>query len=363
MNEKLAAGESEAPAQPRGKNRDRRYAVMGDVAALAGVSQMTVSRVINERAGVRAETRARVLAAMQELHYRPNAAARVLVTGRSKTLGVVSFDTTLYGPASTLYHLELAARAADYFVSVAPMRTLDSQSVNEAVEYLRRQAVDGIVLIAPQRATVEALRKLAIDLPVVVVEGGAGGGSPVAAVDQYAGGTRVTQHLLSLGHETVWHISGPEDWLEAQGRRRAWQDTLVAADREVPPPLVGDWGARSGYEHGRALAAARATAIFVGNDQMALGVLRALREADLQVPDDVSVVGFDDVPEAAYFSPPLTTVRQDFGELGRVSLDLLIRQVEGEQLDSHYAMIEPDLVLRESSGPPPTHLGSARNRG
>lgn len=337
----------------RGQDR-RRGAVMGDVAALAGVSQMTVSRVINERPGVRDETRTRVLAAMRELDYHPNVAARALVTGRSKTLGVVSFDTTLYGPASMLYGIELAARSAGYFVSVASMRTLDRRSMREAVDRLREQSVDGIILIAPQASAVDALRNLAIDLPLVVVEGGVGGGAPVAAVDQYAGAARLTQHLLALGHETVWHIAGPSDWLEARARQRAWQDTLLEAGADIPPALVGDWSARSGYEHGRTLAsAAEATAIFAANDQMALGALRAFHESGARVPADVSVVGFDDVPEAAYFSPPLTTVRQDFGELGRRSLRLLLGQVEGEPLETDQVVIEPDLVLRSSSGPPP----------
>lgn len=355
-------GEVQSPPRPRGQSR-RRTAVMGDVAALAGVSQMTVSRVINDRPGVRDETRARVLAAMRELDYHPNVAARTLVTGRSKTLGVVSFDTTLYGPASMLYGIELAARAAGYFVSVASMRTLDRRSMREAVDRLREQAVDGVILIAPQTSAVEALETLAIDLPLVVVEGGYGGGAPAAAVDQYTGAARVTQHLLSLGHETVWHIAGPSDWLEAQQRQRAWEETLLEAGRDVPHVLTGDWSARSGYEHGRTLAAAGdATAIFAANDQMALGVLRAMHESGLRIPAEVSVVGFDDVPEAAYFTPPLTTVRQDFGEVGRRSLGMLLQQIEGQTLDRGTVVIEPDLVLRNSSGPPPRRRGASASR-
>lgn len=340
-----------SPSGPR--PRARRSVVMEDVARLAGVSQMTVSRVINERGGVRTETRARVLAAMRELDYRPNVAARALVTGRSRTLGVVSFDTTLYGPASTLYGIDLAARAAGYFVNVASMRRLDADSMRESVERLREQGVDGIVLIAPQAWTVDALRTLAVDLPIVVVEGGKGAGAPVVAVDQYVGGARVTQHLLSLGHETVWHVAGPQDWLEARSRLRAWQETLLDAGRDVPDHLVGDWSPRSGYEHGRALAKrADVTAVFVGNDQMALGVLRAMSEAGVHVPGDVSVAGFDDVPEAAYFSPPLTTVRQDFAEVGRHSLRLLLNQLEPGDRSIDHVVIEPDLILRDSTGPP-----------
>lgn len=331
----------------------RRTAVMGDVAALAGVSQMTVSRVINDRSGVRDETRTRVLRAMQELDYRPNVAARALVTGRSKTLGVVSFDTTLYGPASTLFGIEVAARAAGYFVSIATLASLDRRALGDAVERLREQAVDGVIVIAPHDATVEGLRDLAVDVPLVAVEGGFGGGAPVVAVDQYAGAARATGHLLSLGHETVWHISGPAEWLEARARERAWQETLSAAGRRIPEVLVGDWSARSGYAHGKTLIdAADATAVFVANDHMALGLLRALHEAGLRVPADVSVVGFDDVPEAAFFSPPLTTVRQDFAEVGRRAMRQLLDQLEGRTRPAD-GVIEPDLVLRESSGMAP----------
>nr|WP_205745856.1 LacI family DNA-binding transcriptional regulator [Egibacter rhizosphaerae] len=353
MLDEPAANETDVAPSSRPKSRGRRTAVMEDVASLAGVSPMTVSRVINDRGGVRAETRGRVLAAMRELDYRPNIAARALVTGRARTLGVVSFDTTLYGPASTLDGIDLAARGAGYFVNVASMRSLDADAMRESVERLREQGVDGIVLIAPQTWTVDALKTLAVDLPIVAVEGGTGAGAPVVAVDQYVGAARVTQHLLSLGHETVWHVAGPQDWLEARSRLHAWQETLLDADRDVPEQLVGDWSPRSGYEHGRALAQRKdVTAVFVGNDQMALGVLRAMSEAGVHVPGDISVAGFDDVPEAAYFSPPLTTVRQDFAEVGRHSLRLLLRQLEARDRPVDHVVIEPDLILRDSTAPP-----------
>lgn len=328
---------------------------MGDVAALAGVSQMTVSRVINDRPGVGEETRARVMHAMREVDYHPNVAAQALVTGRSKTLGVVSFDTTLYGPASTLYGIEVAAQAAGYFVSVATLRTLDRRSIGTAIGRLREQAAAGVIVIAPHESAVDGLRALTFEVPVVAVEGGVGGGAPVVAVDQHVGATRATQHLLSLGHETVWHIAGPSDWLEASARMEAWRATLRDAGRATPPVLIGDWSARSGYEHGRALAADEGvTAIFAANDQMALGVLRACHEAGREIPGDISVIGFDDVPEAGYFTPPLTTVRQDFAEVGRRSLEILLDQVERREPRSMRVVIEPDLILRESTGPPRT---------
>lgn len=342
-----SSGES-AAARPSAS----RLPVMSDVAALAGVSQMTVSRVLNDRSGVREETRQRVEAAMRQLDYHPNVAARTLVTGRSRTLGVVSFDTSFYGPARMLHGIEQAAREAGYFVSIASTSGAARRSLRGAVSRLTEQRVDGILVIAPHESSLEALQDLAVTLPLVVVESGSGFGAPLAAVDQEIGAARAVQHLLSLGHETVWHISGPSGWIEASQRRQSWQSVLVAAKRRVPKALEGDWSPQSGYEHGRTLARVReATAVFVANDQMALGLLRALREAGLRVPNDVSVVGFDDVPEAAYFAPPLTTVRQDFDELGRRSLHLLLDQLEGRPMPTTSVVIEPDLVLRESTGP------------
>lgn len=333
----------------------RRPAVMADVAARAGVSQMTVSRVINAHGGVKAETRARVLAAMSELGYRPNAAARALVTGRSSILGVVSFDTTLYGPASTLSGIEDAARTAGYFVSVASLRSMTVASIGEAVERLAAQAVDGIMVIAPHTFVAEALDGLHPDVPLVAVQGPSRSPVPTVSVDNAAGAGRVTRYLLSLGHTSIWHVAGPSGWLEAQSRERAWRKTLLAAGCPVPPPLVGDWSARSGYEQGKLIAEdGGATAVFVANDQMALGALRAFHEAGLRVPTDISVVGFDDIPEAAYFAPPLTTVRQDFSELGRRGIARLLERIDDPSSPApQRVMIEPELVVRESSGPAP----------
>ncbi|MBT2234513.1 LacI family DNA-binding transcriptional regulator [Nonomuraea sp. NEAU-A123] len=333
-----------------GKARTR-PAVLGDVAALAGVSAMTVSRVLNAPDRVRAETRERVLAAVRELDYWPNSAARQLVTGRSGVLGVVSIDTTLYGPASTLYCIEQAARLAGYTVSIASLSLLNRKSIEEGVHRLRTQSVDGVVIVAPHESAVDGLRYLPPDLPVVAVDAGKDVPVPVVMVDQRAGAARATRHLLSLGHETVWHVSGPVDWIDASGRIEGWRGALEAEDRPVPELLRGDWSPRSGYLHGRRLAAdPSVTAVFVGNDQMALGVLRAMREAGRRVPEEVSVIGFDDIPEAAYYWPPLTTVRQDFREVGRSAFHLLLDRMAGAGKETQ-RLVEPELVVRESTGP------------
>jgi DNA-binding LacI/PurR family transcriptional regulator len=323
---------------------------MADVAKLAGVSLQTVSRVINDSPHVRADTRQRVQDAMRKLEYRPNPVARALVTGRSRTLGVVSFDTTLHGPASTLFGIERAAHEADYFVSIVSLRSLASSSVVSAVERLRDQGVDGILVIAPQESATSALLHLPEDVPVVAAEAGPDASVPLVAVDQFEGAQMATSHLLELGHRTVWHISGPVDWLEAQDRMRGWRSTLEAAGAPAPPVLHGDWSARAGHELGRDLAAnPDATAVLVANDQMALGLLRALHEAGRRIPGDISVVGFDDIPEAEYFTPPLTTVRQNFNEMGRRSLLLLLEQIESGVREARRETVAPELIVRAST--------------
>ena len=329
----------------------RRTPVMADVAKLAGVSHQTVSRVINDSPQVRDATRERVLVAMQELDYRPNSAARALVTGRSRTLGVVSFDTTLYGPASTLYAIERAAHDAGYFITIMSLEALDRASVLSAVERLRSQGVEGILVIAPLLGAVEALVDLPRDVPLVAVEAGPADSVPVVAVDQFAGAVMATRHLLDLGHKTVWHIAGPPDFLEATQRLDGWRSTLQAAGAQAPAPLVGDWGARSGYELGqRLMEEDGVSAVFVANDQMALGALRALHEAGLEIPRQVSVVGFDDIPEAPYFTPPLTTVRQDFAEIGRSSLRLMLEMMEADGSGPQSPMmVAPELIVRAST--------------
>lgn len=323
---------------------------MADVGRLAGVSHQTVSRVINGSRHVRPETRLRVLEAMRTLGYRPNPLARGLATGQSNTLGVVSFDTTLYGPASTLLGIERAAHEAGYFIVIVSLKALSPASVTEAVQRLSLQGVDGILVIAPLTGAVEALMDPPAGIPLVAVEAGPADSLPVVEVDQFAGAQAATRHLLDLGHDTVWHLAGPPEFLESERRINGWRAALEAAGATPPPPLIGDWSARAGYDLGRRLAADRSvTSVFVANDQMALGLLRAMHEAGRAIPDEVSVVGFDDIPEAQYFTPPLTTVRQDFDEIGARSLQVLVREIEtGRRLPSA-SRVKPKLIVRAST--------------
>jgi DNA-binding LacI/PurR family transcriptional regulator len=323
---------------------------MYDVARLAGVSHQTVSRVINGSEQVRPETRDRVLAAMEKLDYRPNSVARALVTGRSRTLGVVTFDTSLYGPASTLVGVERAAHEQGYFVSIVSLESLERTAVLRAVERLRALGVDGLLVIAPHMAAASALWDLPTDLPVVALEAGPEDAVPLVTIDQYQGARLATEHLLGLGHETVHHLAGPADWFEAQQRVDGWRDALEAAGAKAAAPLRGDWSPRAGYELGRELLAQPdVTAVFACNDQTALGLLRVLHETARDVPGDVSIVGFDDIPEAAYFTPPLTTIRQDFGEMGRLSLHLLLEELEAGTRSLKRLSVPATLVERSST--------------
>ncbi|MBB6547657.1 LacI family DNA-binding transcriptional regulator [Nonomuraea rubra] len=330
----------------------RRLPVMADVAKEAGVSHQTVSRVLNDHPNVRADTRARVEAAITRLGYRRNLVARALVTKRSRTLGVVSFDTTLYGPASTIYGIEQAARTAGYFVSIVSLKSIDADNVRDAIDYLAEQGVDGVVVVAPQRSAGLALESLPSGLPAVAVEGTHRADVSVVCIDQIEGARLATRHLLDQGHDTVWHVSGPHDWLETEGRLEGWRAALEEAGRPVPEPLAGDWSPRAGYEAGKSLAAMDGvTAVFAANDQMALGVLRALSEKGVKVPQQISVVGFDDIPESEFFSPPLTTVRQDFDVVGRHCIEVLLRQIDLGHAAYERLVVRPSFVVRSSTAP------------
>jgi DNA-binding LacI/PurR family transcriptional regulator len=323
-----------------------------DVAALAGVSSQTVSRVANGRTNVEEATRQRVLDAMQILGYRANTAARALATGRFHTIGVVGFTFAAHNNARALQAISEAAQDAGYSVTVMTVRKHTEGALRAAITALGDQAVDGIVLIDPQ-----ILDRPGFDLPsgvpVVISDGNPDRRYPSVTIDQGAGVRAGVEHLLGLGHRTVWHLAGPRDSYAAQQRAAAWHAALKAAGARIPSVHYGDWSAESGYEAGREIAAAReATAVFAANDHMALGLIRALNDSGLSVPDDLSVVGFDDVPEAAYFSPPLTTVRMDFEQVGRDCVSLLLKLIAGPTSEATLAVPPVPLVVRGSTAGP-----------
>ena len=323
---------------------------MADVAQLAGVSHQTVSRVLNEHPNVRPDTREKVLAAIRQLAYRPNAAARALVTRRTHTLGVISTDSTLYGPAMMLDGIERAAQHG-YFVLIASLPALDRRSVTDTVDRFLGHAVEGMIVIAPQTSAVAALSHVPPEVPLVAM--GCGTRAPLTsvAVDNAGGAHTATEFLLGLGHETVYHVAGPSNCLDARERTDGWRAALREAGAREPGVIVGDWSSRSGYETGQKLARmADVTAVFCSNDTIALGLIRALTEAGRRVPEDVSVVGFDDTPESAYFLPPLTTIRQPKHRLGIAAMETMTSLLRGEKVQSK--RLPAELIERKSSAPP-----------
>jgi len=336
----------------------RRPPVMEDVAKLAGVSHQTVSRVLNEHPNVSAKTRERVEKAIAELGYRRNTAARSLVTRRSQTIGVLGSGMSEYGPANVLLGVQQAARDKGYSVSMASLSKVTAAAIRDALEHFMLQPVDGIVVIVPHEAMFRSLRTIRIAVPLVAVGFGVEEGLSVAAVNQRMGAGLAVQHLVDLGHTAIAHVSGPPDWIDAAARIEGWRHTLAEAGLPATALIRGDWSAESGYRAGLELAAGRTvTALFAANDQMALGALRAFDEAGLRVPADISVVGYDDQPEAAYFVPPLTTVNQGFKQLGARSMQMLLSKMDdGSGLRSGgsgaASVVDPVLVVRSSTARP-----------
>ena len=335
-----------------------------DVARVAQVSHQTVSRVLNGHPHVRQATRERIQQAIAELGYRRNTAARSLVTRRSGVIGVLTPRTHLYGPTSSLIAVEVAAREAGYFVSLASVADASAAALDAAVEHFKDQAVEAVVLIAPERNWLTVARVVSHDMPVVTMCADFRPARPSlvsVAMDNRVGASIVTRHLLDLGHRHIAFVAGPEESPEAMARLRSWRHEMDSAGLDVSRVFQGDWSSASGHEAGRRIIGdGVATAVFAANDQMALGVLAALGAAGIDVPGEVSVAGFDDLPDASYFTPGLTTVRQDFAALAERCVSVLERILRKESASS--VRIRPELVVRASTASPPSDRRRRRRR-
>lgn len=347
------------PAQSRGP----RPPAMMDVAAAAGVSHQTVSRVLNGTGKVADATRERVLKAIADLGYRRNSVARALVTRRSGIIGIITTTSVRFGPSSILLSVELAAREAGYFTTVAPLEDFTPESINAVLDHFLGLAVEGIVIVAPIEEVAEDFAAISVPVPVVAVTsealGEAMGVLPVS-VDQDGGARQAVEHLVSLGHRDIVHVPGPPNWFEAQMRRNAWRTVLE--EHGLPARVVGPggWEASAGYRAGQAmLDGGVPTAVFAANDDLALGLIHALSEAGLTVPGDVSVAGFDDSPAAEFFRPPLTTVRQDFRALGGKVMETLVHAIDGE-IAERPVLLPARLVVRASTARPSARAPRAR---
>lgn len=335
---------------------DNRRATLHDVAQYCGVSYQTVSRVVNNHHYVADDTREKVLKAIAQLGYRPNRAAQSLAGNRTHMLGMLTMGIDHYGPAQVMIHTEQAALAAGYDLVFAHMPDSSIASLQAALTRLLHWQVDGLILITPVTGiSHEDTRALLSGYSTVQVGVERGASMPSVGVDQYRGGELVADYLLSLGHRRIVELAGPADWLDASERHLGFAACMEAHGIAPVTSVYGDWSAGSGYESVKRLldSGVDFTAIFSANDQMAVGVLRALQAAGLRVPDDVAVIGFDDIPEAAYLSPPLTTVRQDFSALGQLGIQYLLERIRQPDVASRQMLVAPELIVRESSEPNP----------
>lgn len=357
------------------EDRGAKSANIFDVARLAGVSHQTVSRVLNDLPNVRPATRARVEQAIAQLRYSPSPAARALVTRRTRTIGLVTPGTADFGPTSIAMHFNVAARAERYSVDAVTSPDPDPAAVRTVIEGLLRQRVDAIVLVVNHIGVLEVVRGLELSVPVVAAAATQRRHPNLVSIDQYRGARAAVRHLAELGHRRILHLAGPPSNPDSLERLRGWRDELTAQGLVAIEPRHGDWSAASGFEIGASLdlggagrdlgagagdagagdAGAGDAAVFVANDHMAIGLVSALRSRGLRVPDDVSVVGFDDVPEAPFLLPPLTTVRQDFQALGELIMQKVLLAVEEPHELTEDTPIATHLIVRESTraaGPP-----------
>lgn len=330
-----------------------RRPVIADVAREAGVSVPTVSRVLSGSTPVSDAKRASVLDAIERLGYRPNAAARALVKGERSMIGVIALNTVRYGYAKTLQGIEEAAREAGYLVLIAVVESAEQEAMDAAIDLMLGQTVAGLIVLEFDPVGVAVSRALPATIPVVAAAaaGQTRSPHPHAYLDDRIAAREATEYLLGLGHRTVHYLAIPATDTRT-GRAVGWRQALADAGAEQPEPLAAAYDPQSGYAVGRQLASdPTVTAVLCGNDELAIGLLRALAEVGRRVPQDVSVVGFDDQPFAAMWSPALTTVRQDFVDLGRRVFALLAAQLSTGRAP-RTSSARPQLVVRESAAPP-----------
>ncbi|SMB81481.1 LacI family DNA-binding transcriptional regulator [Deinococcus hopiensis] len=332
----------------------RKPATLEDVARLAGVSHITVSRVVNNYAHISLKTREKVEAAIRELGYVPNRLAQGLARHRTHTIGFATNDISLHAPSQLASGIERAAREHGYSLIVSIVHDYGLPAVEGAVRALRERHVDGVLVNASLNSRdMLSLLEGCGDVPCVFLDAPAGVEVHAALLDQYAGAQLGAEHLLNLGHTRIALVCEPQPAEAEHSRSQGWLDALAARGLKPVATAHGDWSARSGYEAATTLlgSGTEFTGLLIANDQMAVGVLRALWERGLNVPRDVSVVGFDDTAESAMLIPPLTTIRQDFPNLGQRAFHHLVQLLEGKA-PPQPTMTTPELIERSSTAPP-----------
>lgn len=321
-----------------------------DVAKLAGVSHTTVSRVLNERQYVSPKTKKKVEKSMQDLGYRPNLLARSLVSQTSATIGVLIIsDSTLFGSLKILSEISVEATKANFLTSTTSFNRSDSGSLKEAMYRLLDQRLAGMVVISARKEGLDEVIELAQGLPLVFCKAGPEKFGYRIKLENETAAYRATHQLLSLGHKKIAHFTGPHGLIDSDERQLGFEKAMKEAGLSSDMIYEGDWSADSGYNLGKTLIASgkKFTAVFAGNDKMALGLIHALNQNGLAVPQDVSIIGFDDLEESKHFRPALTTVRQDFGEFGSRAIAMLRAQMVGDR-EPKFEPINPELVIRSS---------------
>lgn len=336
-------------------------ATIKEVASAAGVSTQTVSRVVNGRPDVSPETRERVQNAIEQMRYQPSALARSLIQQRSYTLGVVTAGLKYIGPSRTLSGIAEAAEQAGYALLLKELPRFDADNIEPIFDALLSRHVDGIIWAVPEvgenRKPFSSL-PLQLGVPIVYITMEPRDGLSVVSIDNYLGGRIATAHLIEQGYRHIGHISGPLDWWEARQRMAGWRDALRKAGLEAGENhwMEGNWSSASGAQAAVKLFGQYPgmDAIFVANDQMALSVLQSACSRGPRIPEDLGVVGFDDIPESAFFSPPLTTIQQDQYNVARVAVEEIIKIIEsgwqgGATIERKSVVVAPTLIVRQSS--------------
>lgn len=324
---------------------------MFDVADYCGVSHQTVSRVVNNTGSVSRLTREKVQAAIEQLGYQPNLAAKALATGRTNTIGVLSYDSTLYGPTAMLHSIQVAAREAGYQVVLNSVVNLSNSELTKGIAALAKANVDGVIVIAPRSSASDSQVQVETRVPIVFTETQDGEPFAMVDVDQVGLGDLATQHLVNLGHKRIVHIAGSHEWLAAERRKTGY---LTALAKNLLKPVgvaEGDWTPKSGYEAAKELLAGeKFTAMFVANDAMAIGAIRAISETGFRMPEDISLVSIDDSAEAGFVQPSLTSVRQQFDFVGTRLLKKLLDQIEGKTpTEPLRDLVSGTILARESA--------------
>jgi DNA-binding LacI/PurR family transcriptional regulator len=324
-----------------------RPATIYDVAKLANVSHQTVSLYLRGHEGFREATRKRVEDALAELKYRPNFAAKSLATSRSHRLGALVYQLTEVGPSKTIQGASERARAAGYLLDIVSLDPTDDRALGEALAQLGQQDLAGIVAFAPVDLIAKRMASVPFDVPVVTED------DEHSDLVSSSGLVLLVDHLVALGHERFFHLAGPADWVAARNRTAAYEGALASHGLSSIGSISGDWTSASGFAAASAMPLdAGVTAVIAANDQMALGALLALEQRGVSVPTDVSVTGFDDTPESAFYRPPLTTVRVDYAQQGRVLLERMLQAIDPALVATPEATTAPRLVVRASTAPP-----------